>query len=159
MTIKLLSPIKALLSNYFGQPAEDRSRINLAMSYHLLEAITGTYPALNFDYEKCIISKGELLGVEDLATTLQADAKITLTWSNNSGQGLALPEDNFLVVVYNETRALWESRQTALRADLTFELDLPDNWTGDTVHCWASFTSDTRKICANSQYAGAFVLL
>jgi len=159
MAIKLLSPLKSLFNKYFGQPEEDRSRQNLAISYHITEAISGTYPALEFDYQKILITKGVLLGPENLEVTLLADSKISIEWSDDSNQGLSEPADKLLVSIYNETRGVWQQKHTALRSDTSFELDLPDNWTGNTVHCWISFTSDIRKLCATSQYAGPFVLL
>lgn len=156
---RFLAPRKATLSAYFGQPAADQSRTNLAASYHLREAIQGLYPNLQIEYPKVVLTKGELLGPEALTATLQAGAKVTLAWTDNSGQGMAQGTDVLLLFFFNQQRGLWEYREAATRSAATVQQILPHLWTGDTVQCWASFAAvgDTRV--ANSIYLGGLVLL
>ena len=58
--IRFLSPISGVLDLYFGSPQGDKSRINLATSYHLKDAVVNTAQGMVMDYAKVLISKGDL---------------------------------------------------------------------------------------------------
>ncbi|MDI1255877.1 MAG: DUF6266 family protein [Flavobacterium sp.] len=156
---RFLAPLSGKLSVYYGQPSEDKSRMNLATSYHIREAITGIYPDYTVDYPKVILTKGELLGLESAAAVAQAGAIMTITWEDNAGQSQAKADDVLFSVFYNQTKGLLEWQQSAIRSAATATVNLPNHWTGDTVHCWASFASADDKLVANSRYLGGLTLL
>ena len=54
--IGFLSPIGAILSEYFGNPQGDKSRSNLATSYHLKNAVINAPQGMVMDYAKVLIS-------------------------------------------------------------------------------------------------------
>jgi len=138
LVAKFLSPVKGIVNAYFGQPAAEKSRYNLASSYHLTEAVTGVHPDFSIDFPKVILTKGDLLGLEAAAATPEVGAALSFTWTDNSGQGQAVAEDWVLIMVYNESKNSFEYRQTAIRSAGTFTFILPIQWSGDTVHCWLS---------------------
>jgi Family of unknown function (DUF6266) len=155
-----LAPLKPLLTAYFGQPAAEKSRMNLAFSYHRREAIIGTYPDFELDYQKVIICKGDLLQVEQPAVSPQAGAEMKYTWQDNSGEGEAKATDMILVVVYNPTRELYSYKELAAQRDaIVFTLALPDTWTGETVHTWLSVVNAAETKWASSVYLGSAVLI
>ncbi|MBS7787974.1 hypothetical protein KIH23_11765 [Flavobacterium sp. CYK-55] len=160
LTAHFLSPIKPLISDFFGQPSGDKSRYNLAFAYHNREAVVGTYPDYEIDFQKVIIAKGDLLGLQQPLLEAQAGAVLRLGWVDNSGEGEAKPNDALLVVVYNPTRELFAYQtQAALRSENAYVYDLPDTWVGDTVHTWISVADAEGKKCASSVYLGATVLV
>jgi hypothetical protein len=160
LVTQFLAPIRPVLVKYFGQPQGFKSRRNLATAYHILEAITGDYPDYAIDYQKVIVSKGELLGLQQPTATPQATAEIALAWEDNTGQGLAKADDGLLVVVYNESRGLFETREGAApRSSMAYTLSLPRNWVGETVQCWIAFTSAEGKKCATSVFMGTVTLV
>ncbi|HYI78895.1 MAG TPA: DUF6266 family protein [Chryseolinea sp.] len=155
-----LRPITIIVSAFFGQRSEYKSRRNLAVSYHMTEAVTGTSPDFLVDYQKVIITKGDLLGLQDAVVTPQAGALLDFAWTDNSGQGLALADDQLIIAVYNESRDLFEYRLgVATRDALTYTMSLPTTWIGETVQCWSSFSNSAGKKAANSIFMGAIVLL
>ncbi|MFN8274767.1 MAG: DUF6266 family protein [Flavobacteriaceae bacterium] len=160
LTAHFLNPIKPILSDYFGQPSAEKSRYNLAFAYHNREAIIGTYPDYEIDYPKVIITKGELLGLQQPLVTADAGAVLNFAWDDNSGEGEAKTTDQVLVVVYNPARELFAYiTQAATRVDRAYQYDLPDNWVGDTVHVWTSVADAEGKKCASSLYLGSVVLV
>ncbi len=160
LVAQFLAPLQPVLSAFFGQAQNERSRRNLATSYHLKEAIAGAFPNFVMDYMKVVVTRGELLGPQDLQHTPQAGAQIAFTWQDNSGQGSSRNDDGLLLVVYNEVRNLYEIRQLAANRDaLAYTLNLPDGWSGETVMVWASMTSADGKKAANSVYVGAVALV
>ncbi|MBS7786189.1 hypothetical protein KIH23_02675 [Flavobacterium sp. CYK-55] len=160
VTSHFLAQIKEVLAVYFGAPSGSKSRFNQAFTYHRLEALSGTYPNFQIDYPKVIISKGELLGVDQPAVAAQAGAALRFTWQDNSGLGQAKATDGLLVVVYNPARDVFAYRtQAAMRADGVFLYELPPTWVGNTAHIWISMTNPTGQKCANSLYLGAVALV
>jgi hypothetical protein len=132
----------------------------MATSYHILEAVTGIFPDFSINYLKVLVTKGELLGLQEPIATPQTGAQIAFAWEDNSGQGLAKSDDQLLVVVYNEARGLYETREQAEdRSTGAYTLQLPDNWTTDTVQCWVAFTSAEGKKCSTSVYMEGIVLI
>lgn len=160
VTARFLAPLKSLLSDYFGQPSGQKSRYNLAFSYHNLEALTGTYPDYEIDFPKVIITKGELLGLEQPVLEAQSNATLKFTWTNNTGVGEAKATDALLVVVFNPARELFAYQtQAANRDQSSYLFDLPDNWVGDTVHTWVGMVDAEGKKCSSSVYLNAVVLV
>lgn len=159
LVTQFLAPIKGLLSKYFGQPAGEKSRVNLATSYHIKDAVTGVLPNFEIDFQKVIITKGELPGLDDAATEIKPNAVLGISWVNNSGQGQAQATDLVLLVAFNTTKNLFDFSQQATRSATDYDYNLPDSWSGDTVHLWVAVTSDEREMCSVSSYLGEFVLL
>lgn len=160
LVASFLAPLQPILSAFFGQAQNERSRRNLATSYHLKEAITGTFPNFTMDFTKVIVTKGDLLGPQNLVATPAAGAQVAFAWEDNSGQGNSVTTDGLLIVVYNPERSLYETRQmAATRTALSYNLDLPDSWATETVHVWVSMTSADGKKAANSFYVGAVGLV
>lgn len=159
LVTRFLAPVASLTRAWYGQPAGYKSRRNLAVSYHIKEAVTGTYPDFTINYQKVIITKGELAGIEDATAVPAAGAMLNIGWADNSEQANAKPTDKLVAVVYNQTKGIFADQQTAVRSELAFGMALPANWTGDEVHCWLSFASADGKMQANSVYMGMLVLL
>jgi len=159
LVTQFLTPVAAILRSHFGQSAGERSRRNLAVSYHIREAVTGTYPDFTLDYQKVVITKGELPGLQEPGVTPEAGGNLAITWEDNSTQGLAKPEDTLLAVVYNPVKNLFEDRQVALRSALTYDMSVPANWAGDSVHLWLSFVGVDGKVRSTSYYAGSLTVL
>ena len=160
LVARFLAPIKSLLSLYFGQPSGEKSRFNLAFSYHNLQAIIGDYPNYDIDYQKVIISKGELLGAQQPEITALSGAELKFNWTDNSGQGEALATDQMLFLVFNPVRRLFAYRTDgATRDQGSFVFGLPGSWTGDTVHSWIAVVNDNGSECSISAYLGSAQLL
>ena len=159
LVTKFLAPINLLLADFFGQPEGYKSRRDLATSYHINEAIAGSYPDFEIDFDKVIIAMGTLLSIEQPTVTPTAGAGLDISWADNSGQAGAAADDKLLVVVYNPDRNQYAIRQEAARAALAYSIDLPTAWAAETVHCWATFVTAEGKEAATSVYLGPQLLI
>lgn len=136
------------------------SPFNAAMSYILRHGITGEMPHLAVDYGRVLVARGTLMPVFDAAAVL-ADGQLTLTWTDNSLMGDALPTDLAMPLVYNKKRgeAFYEL-EAASRADGTAELTLPSEWADDPIVVYLAFRSEdglrvTNSLCLkNDAYEG-----
>jgi hypothetical protein len=155
-----LTPIRYLYNKYFGQNVGVKSRYNMAVSYHIREAIELTGQTYGMIFNKVLIAKGELQGVQDGTATPEAGQQIKLEWLDNSGQGLALPDDSLLAVIYSPELNLFQVFEyAALRADAEATLTVMPYFAGLPVHCWVTFVNDGRKVAASSTYMGEITLL
>ncbi|MDR6966127.1 hypothetical protein J2X31_000120 [Flavobacterium arsenatis] len=155
-----LTPLTPMMGRYFGQKSGDRSKRNMAMSYHMKEAVTYNGAEWEMVYPKVQISKGELLGVAVPVATAEAGGIIRLEWKNNSGQATAKADDELVAVVYdplNKTSEMFF--KVGLRADEQGELQVHDSLIGMEVHCWIAFVSTDEKRYATSNYLGTIKVL
>ncbi|WP_348636585.1 DUF6266 family protein [Mariniflexile litorale] len=98
--IKFLTPIKDILSAYFGKQQGDKSSFNLATGYHIKYALLpDPLEGYTIDYPKVLVGKGDLRGLSNGAVALDANQTLTITWNDNSGQGNASATDGLVVVV------------------------------------------------------------
>ncbi|MBP0904960.1 DUF6266 family protein [Mariniflexile gromovii] len=158
--IKFITPIKEILSAYFGKQQGDKSSFNLATGYHIKYALLpdplGGY---NIDYPKVLIAKGDLRGISNGAVTLDVGQTITITWDDNSGQGNAQASDGLVAVAYCEALDLFITANPAGTRDLTtVQLPLPTYWAGQQVQVWATFATADANLAATSTYLGTVTL-
>ncbi|HUH25939.1 MAG TPA: DUF6266 family protein [Flavobacterium sp.] len=150
---RFLTPIRGVYNRYFGQNLGSRSRYNMATSYHMTEAVEWVNDRFEIIYNKVLISKGELQGMQDGRISPLAGNQLQITWSDNSGQGLAIPEDSLLVVIYCPDLNLFEIfENSAVREDTEATLNVPAYFAGMQIYCWASFVNDVRKQAASSSF-------
>lgn len=156
---KFLTPIRGLYNRYYGHRSGTRSPYNQAVSYHIKEAIERVDDAFKIIYNKVMISKGDLHGIYNPSLAAVAEGQIEITWEDNSGQGLALPTDALLVVVYCEELNMFEVfEDAAIRSATEITLATTSYFAGLKVECWATFVSNERKLSASSSYLGSINL-
>lgn len=154
--VEFLSPIKDVLSKYYGKQQGDKSSYNLATSYHLKNALTDTPEGFVIDYPKVLISKGDLRGMDTPQVAIAANQVIDFTWVDNSGQGNANATDQLVVVFYAPVLNLFQVYEAmASREDESAQVTLPAFYAGNDVQIWATFATDTHKQAATSSYLGA----
>jgi hypothetical protein len=160
IAMHFLTPLRSVLNRYFGNEIGAKSRFNMATSYTINNALEWTGGEFELLFSKVLISKGELQGLQNPTTTTAADQEFNFTWVNNTGQGLALANDQLLVVFYCPEFNLYEVYEDVTdRADENATLTLPSLFAGQQVHVWATFISHTHKKQATSSYLGEFVVL
>ncbi len=159
--VAFLTPIKEVVSVFFGKQQGDKSPYNLATSYHLREALLpGPIEGYIINYLKVLISKGDLRGLTNATATQGGGTEVTINWDDNSGQGNASATDELVVVAYCEDLDLFEIALPAGTRDLaTIQMPLPAYWAGQEVQVWASFVTADQKLAATSTYLGAVTLV
>mgnify|MGYP001089480750 FL=1 len=154
--VEFLSPIKDILSRYYGKKQGDKSSYNLATSYHLKNALIEIPGGFEIDYQKVLISKGDLRDLDTAAVTTAANQVVNFTWVDNSGQGNANPLDQLVVVFYAPDLNLFQTYENiAAREDESAQVTLPAFLAGIEVQIWATLVTETGKEAAISSYLGA----
>ena len=158
--IGFLNPLVGILSRYFGSPQGDKSRANLATSYHLKNAVLDTAEGMVMEYAKVLISKGDLRGIASGTVAAAAGRILNFGWEDNSGQGKATTTDTLLVVVYAPDLNLYfTDTSVATRDKASASVTLPEFMASFDVEVWASFTKPETDFAAMSTYMGTVTVL
>ncbi|GAA4166870.1 hypothetical protein GCM10022217_41330 [Chryseobacterium ginsenosidimutans] len=160
LVIGFLQPVKNIQTKYFGSGSGSKSRVNMAVSYTISEAIQMVADVPELVYNKVLITKGDLAGFQNVTAVPQAGNMLKLTWEDNSVQGNASATDKANAVCYCEelkTFEIFESvaDRTALMADIT----LPNYYSGKEIQVWAFFNDEKEKLACNSSYLGVFTVV
>ena len=159
--VMFLTPIKSIVSAYFGKPQSDKSTFNLATGYHIKYAVSPDgFDGYLIDYPRVLISKGDLRGIANASATVGANQMLTIGWDDNSGQGNAAATDELVVVVYCEALNLFETVNTTSARNIgTAQIALPAYWAAQNVDVWVTFVSADKKLAATSTYLDAVTVL
>src|ERR1700733_9075474 len=97
---KFLAPIIPFLNKTKKTVDIDLTGYNKAFSYNVKNAIAGTFPDLVINYSMVLLSRGDLPNVKTSQAESQSAGQITLQWADNSGTGLARPDDKVFLAVH-----------------------------------------------------------
>ena len=157
--MQLLSPIKELITIYFGTSVDTRSRNNLAVSYYLTEVVYYQDDNLVVQYEKMMFAQGILQFLNNLACVIGAENTLQLTWNDNSIQGGTKSTDELIVVIYNPVKEEYiYYAPAAMRADTTATVALPTDFIGDNLFVYAFMASADGKSNSSSWCLGSFLV-
>ena len=154
--LRFLQPMTDFLKVGFKLYAKKMTQFNSAMSYNLLNAVTGEYPNYSVDYEKALVSRGNLSGALNPSVDSTVPGSVDISWDDNSGIGSAQETDKALLVIFNPEKgeAIFDIDGVA-RSASTQNLVVPTNYSGDTVQAFIGFISADGKSVSNSVYAGS----
>lgn len=96
LAVGFLQPLKTIQSQYFGSGSGVKSRVNLATSYTINEAIEVVKDVPELIYNKVLITRGELTGFQNTMLSTQAGGVLDLEWEDNSSQGNASATDQVI---------------------------------------------------------------
>ncbi|WP_310992296.1 DUF6266 family protein [Aequorivita marina] len=155
LVARFLNPMKPIVDKYFGKKQGDKSPFNLATSYHIRQAVLEVGPDFVMDYQKVLISKGDLSGLQSPVLTAPAANTMQLDYVDNTGQGFAKADDQLLVVLYAADLHEYQLFTPAgMRDETVVNLPLPPYWTGQAINAWATFVDAEEKQVATSSYLG-----
>lgn len=131
LVISFLQPLRNIQSRYFGSGSGSKSRVNMAASYTISEALQVTADVPSLVYNKILITKGDLTGFQNVTASAQSGNQISLSWEDNSSQGNASTTDSISIVCYCEELGRFEIFESvALRPDLSVDVTLPAECNG-----------------------------
>jgi hypothetical protein len=153
----LLSRAKSAIGLGFRSALKVPTPMNVAVSDNLAKAVTGVSPNFTADPLKLSFSKGSLSQPTDASISGVVGAELKFDWSNDMEDDQCHPTDEVNLVVYNPVKAKFVFvRNAAMRSELTFTVQLPLTWDGDTVYAYL-FTSEPKaigKACSDTLYIG-----
>lgn len=160
LVISFLQPVKNIQNRYFGAGAGSKSRVNMAVSYTISEAVQVVAEVPEILFSKVLITKGDLAGFQNAGAAPQAAQVLRLTWEDNSVQGNANTTDRVNAVCYCPTLGTFEIFESlADRSTLTTDITLPPYYSGLDVEVWAYLNNVVETFACNSSYLGTFTVL
>lgn len=157
--LQFLTPLKGILTETFGANMGSKTPFNNAMSYHMKEAVKQTTVGFQLEYSKVLIGKGGLCGVKNPVVEMLPAHRLQVSWDDNSTQGLAYPNDAFLIVAYAPfLQSFKYVMGESLRETRQCVLNFQESFYGETVHLWATFNNTKLALSATSTYLGSFVI-
>lgn len=155
LAISFLQPIKSIQSLYFGMGSGVKSRVNLAVSYTISEAIQMVAGLPELIYNKVLITRGELTSFQNAVLTTQPGGVLHLEWEDNSTQGDAAPKDQVSIVCYCAELNNWEIYEgIVMRSDLMADVTLPAYCLGKTMEVYAFLNNEKQTAASTSLYLG-----
>lgn len=152
--------ISSLIDIGYQSLAGNQTPMNVAVAYHLKEAVMGTSPDFDIDLTKVVISRGELLSPWLPAASVSTAGEIDFNWTDNSGPNLASADDLVVILVYNpSTKEYVFFENAALRADAQITLAMPASFSGAVVHSWMTYFAADRKSVSTSVYLGTVTII
>ncbi len=160
LTTGWLGGITSLIRTTFINYDSEMSAMNYAVRLNLQNAVTGVSPNYTIDFQKAILSKGQLEPAAGLGVVAAEVAELEFSWSQNLGRNNGKATDDCVFIVYNPLKGRWLTQYGAVtRAALRYTLSVPAEYSGDALHIWFAFISEDGKLVSTSQYLGALPLL
>ena len=153
--MEFLTPIKDYIRVGYKTYAVKKSAFNAAVSYVVKNAVGGSYPDIEINYPRALVSRGDLTPPKDVAATVSKHC-VTITWTDNSAEGSADASDLSMPLAYNVSKGqtVFEIAATT-RSSQSVVLPLLSNWLGDTIQLYLGFISEDGTEVANSVYLGS----
>ena len=159
LAISFLQPIKNIQSRFFGSGSGVKSRVNLAVSYTISEAIQMVAGLPELIFNKVLITRGELTSFQNAVLTTQPGGVLHLEWEDNSTQGDAAPKDQVSIVCYCAELNNWEIYEgIVMRSDLMADVTLPAYCLGKTMEVYAFLNNEKQTAASTSLYLGQHVV-
>lgn len=159
LAISFLQPIKNIQSRFFGSGSGVKSRVNLAVSYTISEAIQMVAGLPELIFNKVLITRGELTSFQNAVLTTQPGGVLHLEWEDNSTQGDAAPTDQVSIVCYCAELNNWEIYEgIVMRSDLMADVTLPAYCLGKTMEVYAFLNNEKHTAASTSFYLGQHVV-
>ncbi|WP_333624528.1 DUF6266 family protein [Sphingobacterium siyangense] len=136
--VAFLSPIKDLLNLGYSDKLQGKATgYNKALQYLLnYGGVTGTYPALEIDYGKVVISKGSLANLMGVVWSEAFPQEIMLTWEPELNKFNAFAGDSVILLMYNSNKNFFSILESATREEGSLGFTLPASYSGDTLEGW-----------------------
>ena len=108
------------------------------------------------NYDSLVISEGTLLLPGNPSAAVEA-GMLTISWSDNGGQGNATSNDMVTVLVYNSAKdVVLYADDLAKRSEREATFSMPSAWNGDSVEVYLVMHSATdSSIWSDGKYLGA----
>lgn len=148
------NPLTEFFSVSFKNQTATHSAQNAAHHYNK-DIIIGEYPDYGINYEKIIISSGNLPPVTDLKMEMTEHGNLRLSWEPNlTGSAKATDLLAVLVCYIGSNTELTGTLNGAERGDGHHDFVIAYRPAGTTVAVYSTFLSNDRNRACNSQYMG-----
>ena len=158
LTMRFLSPLKSIIGKGYGNGKATKTPLAQCKAYHTKHAITGTYPDLEIDYSKVVLTTGRLCSVGNIEMFSNRKSCIDFSWTDRCAY-MCNQTDQAILVAYNPSQHRHEYLRTnSTRSDECATLEVPLGFSGQKVHCWIIFISANGKEFSISRYLGSVIV-
>jgi hypothetical protein len=152
---KFLKPIISFLNETKKTAEIDLTGYNKAFSYNVKNAIAGSFPDLKIAYNMVLLSRGDLPNIISPVIKSAPDGQLEISWTDNSGTGIARLDDKVFIAVFCEELNDWVTGlQLAERAAGTCTCPVA-KFKGHSVQAYIGFLSANGNEVSDSLYVGA----
>ncbi|NQX37870.1 hypothetical protein SAMN05421820_103129 [Pedobacter steynii] len=136
-----------------------RIPINVALAYHLENAVTGVYPKYELDYAKVKLSLHKAIDpVVKPEFLLEKDGVLKVSWQMPRMRSVTTKSDDLAYIIcYNPMKRKFLEFLETRRSDLSATLAMPEFYKGDALLCWIFFVSADGKFTSDTQYLGSVI--
>ncbi|SMC97160.1 DUF6266 family protein [Pedobacter africanus] len=151
-----LKIIKTSVNSGFASYAKGQSAVNAAFSYNfdhafVLDEATGEY---QINYPKMAYSRGRIVTPEAAEVSVSA-GQLSFSWQPQNQSAYCQFTDMASFLVYNPVRKTRISFARAVnRYAQRYTIEMPQDYAGEIVHCYMSFSSADGKQQGDSVYLG-----
>jgi len=149
-----LSPLRDIFKVSF----RNKKGMNLAVSYALKNAVTGSEQNLSIDYSKLSFAWGSIQFPDQISASAQTGNAVKIDWDSTLRKVDDIPDELNLVFMNSVSKFTILREGVALRDAGTVTFDLPEIWTDKEVHCWAYFSTPENSLTSVSKYLGLLQL-
>lgn len=155
MMVGWLRILKLIIRTGFLVHKTTESPWSASVGYNLKNAVTGISPNFTIDYPAVKFTKGDLSNPLTTGVAATVAAELTFTWTALVNPGSGLPTDKATFVVFCPVLWLFVTVADVVDRDaLTYDLELPAEFSGESVHCWILFKSADGKRASDNDYLG-----
>ena len=149
-----LSPLREIFKVSF----RNKKGINLAVSYALKNAVTGSDQNYSIDYSKLSFAWGSIQLPDQISASVQTGNAVKIDWDSTLQKVDDIPDELNLVFMNSDSKFTILREGVALRDAGTVIFELPEIWTDKAVHCWAYFSTPENTFTSVSKYLGLLQL-
>lgn len=133
---------------------------NIAIKYHIANAVVNTPGGYEVDYEKVVLSKGTLTGIYDVVVTSLPDRELSVIWKMDTLINASnSADDTVAFAAYSpELGSTIGSANLAKRSDLKGSLNLMRAFAGKKVHVYLFLVDVDGKNASASEYLGEYTI-
>ena len=147
-----LSAIDRLVNIGFKAFVKNNSPVNAAFAYNYDHAFVKEEGRYQINYPKVMYSRGHIVSPEG-AQAIPAAGKVTFSWLPQNQSAYCQYTDRASFLVYNPVKEkVMILRDPVNRYAQSFEMEMPADYLGDTVHCYMSFAAADGKLQGDSLY-------
>ena len=154
--VSLLTPLLRITNK--GRAA-DSTTSNVSFKEIISHNLVGVYPNFEIDIPSCIITKGILVNGGNPSVQPKPNGILEFNWNDNSGNLLAKPEDQAILIVYCPELPAADFRTDAGPRNAGTATMNASAFAGKQVHTWISFMGKATGEIATSEYTGLHTVL
>ena len=154
-----LGPCSGFIAVGYRAVGKKRIPINVALAYHLENAVTGVYPEYELDYAKVKLSLHKAIDpVIRPELLMESKDVLKVIWEMPRMRSITTKSDDLAYIMcYNSMKRKCLEFQVIRRSDLSATLTIPGPYKGDELHCWIFFVSADGKFTSDTQYLGSVI--